>query len=536
MKTHIFIYALISLISTKGGCKTEKTAIGGSGETVAIASDTVVNSSFENKAGINPEYWEKNSETNDQDASFLASVGNSGDYALIHKKGEKYKVETTQTLRNLANGIYTLTAYTQNSGGQNSCYLEAKSFGGNLKMTSVPVSTSWTKVTLRGIEVTNGKCTIGFSSDANAGNWAKFDDIELTKDDKPYTFLKGGDFSELSYIESKGGKFYENGIAKDCFEILKNNRINLARLRLYNDPGNADYSPSKRLPKGFQDPKDILRLSKRAKNAGMKILLTFHYSDYWTNPSLQDKPHEWKNLNYGDLKKTVYDFTYNFMNEMKNQGTTPEFVAIGNETANGFLFPDGDTKHFDQMAELFNQGYDAVKAVSPSTKVIIHLDAAGDSKKYDWFFGELIKAGGKFDMIGSSYYPFWTGKNVTEIKDWFNIQTAKYNKDFIIMETGYNWNSTLSNGKSGQLAHNGPYDSIYPSSPEGQKNFMLECFNGIKSVNNGRLIGDVYWDPVMITVPGVGWELGKQNVVDNTTWFDFKGNSLPILKAYKFNN
>ena len=109
-------------------------------------------------------------------------------------------------------------------------------------------------------------------------------------------------------------------------------------------------------------------------------------------------------------------------------------------------------------------------------------------------------------------------------------------QDILIMETGYNWNPRLPDGKIGQLNNNGPYDPIYPSSPAGQRDFLYECFNGLKNVSNGRIIGALYWDPVMIEVPGVGWELGADNVVSNTTLFDFNGNALEALKAFKFNN
>jgi len=310
----------------------------------------------------------------------------------------------------------------------------------------------------------------------------------------------------------------------------------LARLRLYNDPGNPDFSPSNRLPAGIQNPDDILSLAARAKAAGMQILLTFHYSDYWTNGGTQNKPHEWEGLSYEELKTAVYNFTFDFMTQMKNQGTTPEFVSLGNETAGGILFPDGDYNNFDHMAELFNRGYDAVKAVSTNTKVIIHLDDAGNSGKYDWFFGALTTAGGKYDIIGASYYPFWTDKKVSQITEWADYQSTKLGKDIMIMETGYNWNPTLPAGWAGQLSDNGPYDNVYPSSPEGQKNFLYDCFNGMKGAANGCVLGAIYWDPVMIEVPGVGWELGASNVVSNTTLFDFQGNALPSLKAFKYNN
>lgn len=473
----------------------------------------------------------------DKDAMSVEHQGYMSKNALMHKKSTGYKVYSYQKITDLQNGFYRLTVWVKNSGGQNACYINAKDYGGMERMTSLPVTQSnWKQVIIRGIEVTNEELTIGLFSDAQENNWCLIDNWELIKDDKEYLFLKGGDISELSYIEQKGGKFFENGEQKDCFEILKNNGVNLARLRLYNDPGNPNFSPSNRLPEGIQNPTDILSLSKRAKQAGMKILLTFHYSDYWTNGGLQTKPHEWEDFSYSELKQAVYDFTWDFMNQMKDQGTTPEFVSLGNETAGGILFPDGVSSNFRQLSELLNLGYDAVKSVSPATKVIIHLDDAGNSDKYDWYFNGLNAYGLKYDLIGASYYPYWTRKTVEEIAEWVQYQSNKLNKDILIMETGYNWNPTLPGGWAGQLKDNGPYQNIYPSSPEGQKNFLYECFNAMKGAAKGRVLGAVYWDPVMIDVQGVGWELGGPNVVSNTTLFDFNGNGLPALKAFKYNN
>jgi len=495
----------------------------------------IKNSSFEvNGSTGNFSSWQTEFDTN---AEVVQNSGYFSNKSMQHKSSSAYKVYSYQQISDLPNGIYKLTAWVKNSGGQNACYINAKNYGDYERMTSLPVSKSeWVQLIIRGIEVTNGALTIGLYSDALPNNWSSIDNWELVKDDIEYNFLKGGDLSLLSYLESKGGKFYEDGQEKDCFEILKNNGMNLARLRLYNDPGNPDFSPSNRLPAGFQNPDDILSLSKRAKEAEMQILLTFHYSDYWTNGERQEKPHEWVDLSYEDLKQAVYDFTFDFMTQMKNQGTAPEFVSLGNETAGGFLFPDGGYANFNKMAELFNKGYDAVKAVSPDTKVIIHLDDAGNSGDYDWFYGSLSAAGGKYDIIGTSYYPFWTDRTVGQISEWADYQTSKLGKDILIMETGYNWNPTLPGGWEGQLKDNGPYDNVYPSSPEGQKNFLYECFNGIKAAANGRVIGDVYWDPIMIEVSGVGWELGGPNVVSNTTLFNFQGNALPSLKAFKYNN
>ncbi|MEO6329938.1 MAG: glycosyl hydrolase 53 family protein [Ginsengibacter sp.] len=524
MKYMLIAIALIILISCKKS----------NGQNNPAPVTDPNNLSFEADAATQtPALWKTDGDA-DADYTEAGGFGNTG-FALSHKKNGAYKVYTYQKITGLENGFYTLTAWAQNGGDQKSCYLTAKTSTGE-RITSLPVSSAWKQIFIRGIEVTNGECIIGISSDADANNWCKVDNFLLTKDDKPYNFLKGGDLSELTYIEQKGGKFFENGVQKDCFQILKDNGFNFARLRLYNDPGNPAFSPSNHLPSGIQDTADILSLSRRAKAAGMQIQLTFHYSDYWTNPGAQGKPHNWMGLNFTQLKQAVYDFTYNFMNRMKAQGTVPEYVSLGNETPGGILFPDGSTNNFTQLAELLNRGYDAVKAVSPSSKVIIHLDDAGNSAKYDWFFDGLKNAGGKFDIIGASYYPFWTNKTVEQMRDWANHVAARYNTDIIIMETGYNWNPTLSSGSAGQLSNNGPYQSIYPSSPEGQRNFMLDLFNGIKQCDQGSVKGDIYWDPIMIAVPGAGWELGAPNVVSNTTLFDFNGNALPSLKAYKYNN
>ncbi len=499
--------------------------------------DTIKNSGFEHDktSTQTPTSWSTDFNT---DADFVESGEYQSSYSLTHRKSSDYKVYTYQKISGLSNGFYKLTAWVQNSGGQKTCYINAKDYGGVAeRMTSVPVTQgSWKQVIVRGIHITNGSVTIGLFSDAHGGNWCKIDDWVLEKDGIEYDFLKGGDVSELSYLESKGAKFYDNGVQKDCFQILKDNGFNIVRLRLYNDPGNPSYSPSNRLPAGFQNAADILALAKRAKAFGMQIQLTFHYSDYWTNSERQIKPHEWAGLNYTELKQAVYDFTFNFMNQMKAQNTLPEYVSLGNETSGGFLFPDGDYNHFNQMAALFNEGYDAVKAVSPGTKVIIHLDDAGNTDKYQWFFNALKTAGGKFDLIGASYYPFWTNKTIEQVRAWAETISSSLGKKILIMETGYNWNPALPDGSGGQLGNNGPYQSVYASSPAGQRDFLYDCFNGLKLVKGGNVIGDLYWDPVMIAVPGVGWELGAPNVVSNTTLFDFGGNRLESFKAFQYNN
>jgi len=367
-------------------------------------------------------------------------------------------------------------------------------------------------------------------SDATAGNWCRVDSLSLVRDDIAYNFLKGGDISELTYVEQGSGKFYEtNGVQMDCLQILKNHGFNTARIRLYNDPGNPNYSPSNLLPPGIQSPTNILDLAARAKAKGMQLELTIYYSDYWTN----GKPHDWAGFTFAQLTNAVYSFTTNFMTRMKNQGTTPEYVSLGNEIGGGILLPDGSSADFPQLAKLLQAGYAGVKAVSPTSQVILHLGDV-DVAKVQWFFNQCVANGVQWDIIGCSYYPFWTGLTTEQARTNINQFYPLFNKPVLIMETGYNWSTNACDGWPGQLSNNGP--EAYPNTPHGQKNFLLKCFNDLKLVTDGHCIGDLYWDPIFICVPGLGWQLGARNVVDNSTLFDFSGHALPSLDAFCYNN
>lgn len=93
--------------------------------------------------------------------------------------------------------------------------------------------------------------------------------------------------------------------------------------------------------------------------------------------------------------------------------------------------------------------------------------------------------------------------------------------------------STLPDGSVGQIANNGPYNEF---SKLGQRDFIADLSNQIKQTTSGRVLGYIYWDPIFIDVPGLGYILGAKNVVSNSTLFDFDGKALPVLDAIKYNN
>jgi arabinogalactan endo-1,4-beta-galactosidase len=430
----------------------------------------------------------------------------------------------------ISNGTYDLEFYTKSSQTAKLPYLTASG-----KMTAIkPSEKTWVKNVIRGVQVSDGTCHIKL----NNGEGIEIRSLQLvSSSQKEFNLVKGGDISLLSYVEDNGGKYYNtDGQSDDCLEILKQNGMNLVRLRLYNDPGNKDFYPSNTLPAGYQDEADILRLAKRAKEKGMQIQLTLHYSDSWTNGKDQYKPHEWEMLDYSGLKDAIYTYTADILKKMAAQGTLPEYVSLGNEIQAGFLYPDGACATAAQMCALLNAGSKAVREVAPESRIVIHSacnEKATAETGLRWFFGVMRDYSVDYDVMGISLYPFYTNMWASEFRVMCDRLIDSFDKDILIMETAYAWNPTLPDGFPGQISHNGPYAEF---SKLGQRDFITDLSNQIKQVKNGRVLGYIYWDPIFIAVPGLGYILGEKNYVSNTTLFGFQGESLPVLDAIKYNN
>lgn len=427
-------------------------------------------------------------------------------------------------------GTYNLEFYTKSPQVSTLPYLTVSG-----KMTAIkPSANVWAKNVVRGIQVSDGTCHIVL----NNGENVEIKNLQLVKSEQgEFNLIKGGDISLLSYVEDNGGKYYNaDGQADDCLEILKQNGTNLVRLRLYNDPGNKDFYPSNALPAGYQDEADILRLAKRAKEKGMQIQLTLHYSDCWTNGGDQYKPHEWESLDFAGLENAVYTYTSDVLKKMVAQGTTPEYVSLGNEIQAGLLYPDGACATAIQMCALLNAGAKAVREVTPESRIVIHSacnEKATAETGLEWFFGVMRDYSVDYDVMGISLYPFYTNMWASEFRIMCDHLIDSFDKDILIMETAYAWNPTLPDGFSGQISHNGPYAEF---SKLGQRDFIADLSNQIKQVKSGRVLGYIYWDPIFTAVPGLGYILGEKNYVSNATLFGFQGESLPVLDAIKYNN
>lgn len=326
-------------------------------------------------------------------------------------------------------------------------------------------------------------------------------DKKKTVDPKPEPpvvetgFVKGADISWITEMEASGKKFYTTaGMQTDCFSLMKSLGMNTIRLRVWVNP-----SPS------WNNATDVVAKAVRAKNLGLRVLINFHYSDSWADPSQQTKPAAWSALNFADLKAALGNHTTSVLNQLKTAGVTPEWVQVGNETNNGMLWPDGKAStSMSNYAQLVTAGYDAVKAVFPSAKVIVHISNGWDNSLFQWNIGGLISNGAKFDVIGMSLYPSfvaagWASANQQCLAN-MNDMVNRYNKEIMIVEVGMSWDNAAK-----------------------CNSFITDLISKVKSVSNNKGLGVLYWEPQSYG----GWKGYTLGAFDNS------GKPTIALDAFK---
>lgn len=286
------------------------------------------------------------------------------------------------------------------------------------------------------------------------------------KYDKEISFAKGADVGWLHQMEATGYKFYNtNGEEEDCLNILKEHGINSIRLRAWVNPANGHCSTD-----------EVIEMGIRSKAMGFRLMIDLHYSDSWADPEKQKKPAAWENHSFDELVSDVYDYTLEVMNALKAKDISPEWVQIGNEITNGMLWPEGSTENFKQLSKLLNSGYEAVKEVFKNAKVIIHLDQGDDRNRFISFFDKHKVNGGKYDVIGVSYYPYWVKKDYTETID--NLINnlvefiKRYDKEVMVCEIG---------GEDTDITNN--------------YNMLKEVIMRVKAIPEGKGLGVFYWEP-----------------------------------------
>jgi len=286
---------------------------------------------------------------------------------------------------------------------------------------------------------------------------------DTTKTDT--VFAKGADLSWITEMEKNNIKFYNaSGTAMEATALMKSLGMNSIRLRVWVNPSD-----------GWCNTQDLLVKALRAKNLGMRIMIDFHYSDTWADPSNQAKPAAWTSLSFADLKTAVATHTTEVLNVLKTNNITPTWVQVGNETSDGMLWEDGRAStNMANYAALTTTGYNAVKAVFPNAKVIVHINNGQDNSLFRWIFDGLTKYGAKWDVIGMSLYPSttnWSTYN-TQCLTNMNDMVSRYGKEVMICEVGMSWDS-----------------------PAIAKSFLTDLIAKTKTVTGNKGLGVFYWEP-----------------------------------------
>lgn len=354
-------------------------------------------------------------------------------------------------------------------------------------------------------------------------------------------FIKGMDISVQHEIEQLGAKYFSEGREQDVIELLSHYDVNYVRLRLWNNPYDADHKP---YGGGTNDLLTTIEIAKRAVQKDMDFLLDLHYSDFWADPSTQVKPKQWEDLSGPALQEAVYQFTYDTLKTLDDNDVLPRMIQIGNEITNGLLWSEGKFEHGEAMFDLLKAGIKAVRDYNPDIETMIHLDQGGDNALYRKWFDKAADANLDFDIIGLSYYPFWHG-TFDQLKFNMNDIASRYNKDVIVVETAFPFTTEPIKSDVMIFADEHAQSVPYNIDPEGQRQFMLDLMNTIKSVDDGRGRGFFYWEPTWLNIAEACWatkegikylnkdDAAAQNVWANLALFDFDGHSLPALQAIK---
>lgn len=361
--------------------------------------------------------------------------------------------------------------------------------------------------------------------------------------------IKGADISSLLEIEKAGGKFYDRGKQEDLYVILARYGINYVRLRLWNDPYSMEGIP---YGAGTNDLEAVKELAKRAKAHGMKVLLDYHYSDFWADPGKQIPPKAWQGKTVDGLEKAVYDYTADTLEGLKSEGIIPDMVQVGNEVTNGLLWPYGRKPEFENIARFISAGIRAVRKSAPAAKIMLHLDNGGRNDLYREWFDNYVRRGEDFDIIGLSYYPFWHG-TMEALKNNMDDIAVRYGKDLVIaevsmgftMEDYASYEGLAPEERKGMATKPELAARIeHPMTVQGQCDFLKDLFQIIDKVPDGHGKGFFYWEPAWIPVNGCEWatpaaleytgEKGPGgNEWANQALFDYDGNSLPSLEIIR---
>lgn len=357
-------------------------------------------------------------------------------------------------------------------------------------------------------------------------------------------FIKGMDLSTMLENEACGANYYVDGVKTDILDICKANGVDTVRLRLWNDPKSEAGEP---YGAGNNDLAVTIETGKRVTEAGLGVLLNFHYSDFWADPGKQFKPKAWKDYNADELTQAIYEFTRDSLKAILDAGVNVTMIQVGNELSSGLCWPEGRVPEYANIARFVSSGIRACREINPQIPLMIHLDNGGNNELYRrWFDNYFENGGADFEYIGMSYYPFWHGR-LAELTANMNDVALRYHKDIIIaevsmgftMEDYASYEQLAPEDRKGYATREKLLAGLdYPMTVQGQMDFTQDFLTRVKAVPEERGCGFFWWEPAWIPRPGSGWATPASlkymndpgpcgNEWANQALFDYDGNALP---------
>jgi len=323
--------------------------------------------------------------------------------------------------------------------------------------------------------------------------------------------LRSADVSFLPEIRNAAIAYKNSdGLIQDPLDILKNAGCNAIRLRLWHSPAGPH--------SGLHE---VNTFATEVKSKGLKLWLTIHYSDTWADPGTQTKPAQWNGLSVSDLADSVYHYSKKVVTLLQ-----PDYVQVGNEINNGFLWPEGHINNQADFITLLKKGIEGVRDASTHTKVMLHF--AGMEGAIH-FFGLLHNHAIDYDIMALSYYPRWHTKSLSLVKNTLAELNKTYNKQIVIAETAYPFTLDWADWTTNIAGLEDHLISGYPASQKGQADFLLQLRKIVSESPGG--IGLAYWAPEWVAYKGN--EATDGSPWENMALFDFSFVVTDGLKVFR---
>lgn len=390
-------------------------------------------------------------------------------------------------------------------------------------------------------------------------------------------FMRGVDISSLAAEYDSGVTYYDfdgNELPlepgkdeKGFFDFLGECGVNWVRVRIWNDPYDKD---GHGYGGGNNDLDKAKLLGSLATNAGMRVLVDFHYSDTWADPSKYFVPKAWADMNLEEKTEALKKYTMDSVTELLDAGVDIGMVQVGNETTNG-LAGESD---WDSMCTLLQAGSGGVREIASQKGkdilVALHFTDVQQSGKFEEIAKTLDEKKVDYDVFASSYYPFWHGERSNMVKVLTGIADT-YQKQIVVAETSYVYTFEDGDGFDNSIKEDSDWVTFdYPASVQGQADAVADVMQAVVDMGDAGL-GVFYWEPAWIPVryydkkadnaedilasnkkaweeKGSGWassycgsydanDAGKWyggSSWDNQAMFDFHGKPLESLNIYKY--